>query len=200
MNVTRNVIIDLLPLYLAGEASKDTRQLVKAYLETDSSLTKLTEMIAVQGPIEDISYSLNKEQQLKTLEKMKRYTQQRNLFMSTAFLFTGLLLAFRFEGESISWLWGSSAAAIPVFLLALFGWIGFAHSVRRLAVGHIEEMKVQQNVFLGLALICSLLFTILLRFSDAGPRNMGILYFLLFFAFVGWVGYANAIRRINRKR
>ncbi|MCP4356751.1 MAG: hypothetical protein GY796_01880 [Chloroflexi bacterium] len=76
--------------------------------------------------------------------------------------------------------------------------IGFAYSVRKLAIDRIEEMKVQQNVFLSVALICSLLLTILLGFSDVVPRNLGIPYFLLFFAFAGWVGYANAIRRINR--
>ncbi len=36
-NVTRDVIIDLLPLYLADEASEDTRQLVEAHLAIDSS-------------------------------------------------------------------------------------------------------------------------------------------------------------------
>ena len=38
MEVTRAVIEDLLPLYLAGEASEDTVALVKSYLETDSQL------------------------------------------------------------------------------------------------------------------------------------------------------------------
>ena len=38
MNVTRNVISDLLPLYLANEASVDTRALVEAYLATDEAM------------------------------------------------------------------------------------------------------------------------------------------------------------------
>ena len=33
--VTRGVILDLLPLYLADEVSTDTRRLVECYLETD---------------------------------------------------------------------------------------------------------------------------------------------------------------------
>jgi anti-sigma factor RsiW len=43
MNVTREVILDLLPLYLTDEASADTRALVKAYLEQDSDLARLAE-------------------------------------------------------------------------------------------------------------------------------------------------------------
>jgi hypothetical protein len=41
MKVTREVILDLLPLYLADEASPDTKALVKGYLEQDPDLAKL---------------------------------------------------------------------------------------------------------------------------------------------------------------
>lgn len=40
MNVTRDVILDLLPLYLADEASPATRALVDAYLATDPELAR----------------------------------------------------------------------------------------------------------------------------------------------------------------
>jgi hypothetical protein len=35
MKVTRDVVSDLWPLYVAGEASADTRQLIDVFLETD---------------------------------------------------------------------------------------------------------------------------------------------------------------------
>jgi hypothetical protein len=38
MEITRNVILDLLPLYLADEVSDDTRLLVEKYLETNPEL------------------------------------------------------------------------------------------------------------------------------------------------------------------
>ena len=41
MEVTRSVILDLLPLYLANEASADTRALVNEYLAHDSDLAQL---------------------------------------------------------------------------------------------------------------------------------------------------------------
>lgn len=41
MKVTRDVILDVLPLYLAGEASRDTQALVKEYLEHDPDLAQL---------------------------------------------------------------------------------------------------------------------------------------------------------------
>lgn len=40
MNVTRDVIIDLWPIYEAGEASRDTAALVESYLAGDQELAK----------------------------------------------------------------------------------------------------------------------------------------------------------------
>jgi anti-sigma factor RsiW len=41
MAVTREVIIDLLPLYLSDEASTDSRHLVEEHLEKDPELARL---------------------------------------------------------------------------------------------------------------------------------------------------------------
>jgi anti-sigma factor RsiW len=38
MKITRDIVLDLLPLYLAGEASADTRALVEEYVQTDPEL------------------------------------------------------------------------------------------------------------------------------------------------------------------
>jgi predicted anti-sigma-YlaC factor YlaD len=50
MEVTRDVIRDLLPLYLAGEASADTQVLVKEYLEHDPDLAQLARQWQLPGP------------------------------------------------------------------------------------------------------------------------------------------------------
>lgn len=41
MNITREVIIDLWPVYTAGEASADTRALVEEFLRDDPELSRL---------------------------------------------------------------------------------------------------------------------------------------------------------------
>lgn len=40
MQITRDVILDLTPLYLTGDASSDTRALVEDYLATDPELAR----------------------------------------------------------------------------------------------------------------------------------------------------------------
>ena len=46
MRITRNVIQDLLPLHLSGEASPDTAALVEEYLETDPEMRRIAEDMA----------------------------------------------------------------------------------------------------------------------------------------------------------
>ena len=41
MKITRDVVLDLLPVYLAGEASADTRRLVEEFVQTDAELARL---------------------------------------------------------------------------------------------------------------------------------------------------------------
>jgi anti-sigma factor RsiW len=43
MTVSRDVILDLLPLYLSGEASADSMALVQKHLDADSELAGLAE-------------------------------------------------------------------------------------------------------------------------------------------------------------
>ena len=43
MQVTRDVVLDLLPAYLANEASPDTQALVREYLDSDPELARLAQ-------------------------------------------------------------------------------------------------------------------------------------------------------------
>ncbi len=72
MKITRNVIEDLLPLYLAGEVSDDTRALVETYLESDPELATSIEQsdpIDLNGALE---VTRTEEEALKTYIKSRR--------------------------------------------------------------------------------------------------------------------------------
>lgn len=72
MEITREVILDLLPLYLANEVSSATRALIEEYLETDPKLAKLArqQKAAIELPGE-IPIPLTEETQLKAYRKSK---------------------------------------------------------------------------------------------------------------------------------
>ena len=71
MEITKNVILDLLPLYLADEVSADTRTLVENYLETDKELADLAKQSAAVELPGDIPVSLTDEDKMKTYKKTR---------------------------------------------------------------------------------------------------------------------------------
>ena len=91
MKITRDVILDLLPLYLAEEASADTRALVETYLETDPELaSKVKESAAAKLP-KEIPVPLTKENQMEAFKETKRLLLQRTVLL--AFIFSVTLLS-----------------------------------------------------------------------------------------------------------
>jgi hypothetical protein len=72
MNVTREVIIDLLPLYLAGEASPDTHALVEEYLAQDSELAARVRERRADGFDETARADIPPELELKSLRRTRR--------------------------------------------------------------------------------------------------------------------------------
>ena len=49
MEVTRDIVIDLMPLYQSGEASPDTRAAIEEFLRRDPSLAKIANDDAAVG-------------------------------------------------------------------------------------------------------------------------------------------------------
>ena len=49
MNITRKVVMDLIPLYAANEVSEDSRQIVEEFLKTDPELAELVKKMAANG-------------------------------------------------------------------------------------------------------------------------------------------------------
>jgi hypothetical protein len=86
MDITENVILDLLPLYLADEVSEDSRTLIENYLKTDKELAALVEQSAAMELSGDLPVSLTDE------DKMKTFKKTRWLFFLTI-VFLSILIA-----------------------------------------------------------------------------------------------------------
>ena len=101
MEVTRNVILDLLPLYLADEVSADTRTLVEKYLETDRELAKIAEESAAIELPEDIPVPITKEDKMEAYREAKRLMFLRTVILAITISFTFLcVLAMALVGAS----------------------------------------------------------------------------------------------------
>ena len=64
--ITRNIILDLLPLYLANEVSADTRAFVDKFLETDPQLAKVVRQSVAIETSEDIPFPLSQDDKIKS--------------------------------------------------------------------------------------------------------------------------------------
>lgn len=78
MEITRNVILDLLPLYLADEVSADTKVLVENYLETDPELANVAKQLGSMEKPRDIPVPLSQDDEMKAYRKAR----QRQLLYS----------------------------------------------------------------------------------------------------------------------
>lgn len=122
MEITRDVILDLLPLYLANEVSEDSRRLIEHFLAADPQLAKLVEKTAVTPLPDEPPSHLNKDTEMKKFEKTKDYLFQRNLFLLLAILFTMLWL-----GVSVIYVFWENIGVLgfPTFLVAGLFWTAF---------------------------------------------------------------------------
>ena len=72
MKITRNVVLDLLPMYLADEVSTDTRALIVEYLKTDPELAKFAKQSKTMRLPSDVPVPLTRDDEMKTYRKARR--------------------------------------------------------------------------------------------------------------------------------
>jgi len=135
MNVTRDVILDLLPLCHAGEASDDTRDLVAAFAAGDPEIARLLDA-APATALPDTPDDLDKETEMKMLEKTKSYLKWQTILLGGAtFLTFGLvlllalipaILIFAPAGDAPGWVFPAALVVVLVAgLLAAAAWSGY---------------------------------------------------------------------------
>ena len=90
MEISRNVIIDLLPLYIADEASTETRQLVDQYLEDDPELANIAKKLSNSELISEVPIPINKEHEMETYEEAK--LQQRRYIITLVAVISVIIL------------------------------------------------------------------------------------------------------------
>lgn len=90
MKITRNIVLDLLPLYIAGEVSDETKIIVESFLETDPSLASMVEHASSIG-FNEVPIPLSQEEIMETYKKANKMMVIRTLGL--AVVIAGTLLA-----------------------------------------------------------------------------------------------------------
>jgi anti-sigma factor RsiW len=134
MRISRDVVKDLIPVYLAGDASADTRALVEFYLKTDPELAG--DVAAARGTSLGLPATRPPTAEKQTLDATRQLLKSRTSTLVIATLFTVLPLTFAFRGTTITFLVIRDAPVIGIawWMTAAIMWIWHVSIRRRLRV------------------------------------------------------------------
>jgi len=134
MNVSRDVVKDLIPVYLAGDVSADTRALVESHLETDPELAAAVTAARRASLLLPATSPPTAEKQ--ALDATRHLLKTRTSTLVVATIFTVLPLTFAFRGTAITFLLIRDAPVIGIawWLTAAIMWTWHARIRRRLRV------------------------------------------------------------------
>jgi len=181
MNVTREVVTDLLPIYFSGEASGDTKVLVEDYFRQDPDFERMARSAAT--PLETLRaaapIAAGPEKEKRDLESVLWGLRRRKWLFAASLVWTLLPLSDFAHGHIVSLLMVRDSpwhAAFDWSLAAVLWFLYFARLGRRTA-----------------ALVCAIFFTLIpipfvLHFARAGWPVLEYAIVWVIAAFV-WLGY-----------
>lgn len=149
-SVHRNVILDLLPAYIAGEASAETRALVEAYAQTDTQIARLIRAGTLEPAATTTRVTPPESLEMKALQRVRRGIRRQLVYVAvaTAALLLIPLVAMQFN-SGVDW----SLGDFIVMGMLLFG-TGLTYVlITRLSDSKAYRTAVGIAVFAGLLLI-----------------------------------------------
>ena len=134
MKISRDIVKDLIPVYLAGDASPDSQALVESYLKTDPELA--ADVAAARGTSLGLPATPPPTSEKQALDATRQLLKSRTSTLVVATLFTVLPLTFAFRGTTITFLMIRDAPAIGIawWVTAAIMWTWHLMIRRRLRV------------------------------------------------------------------
>jgi len=134
VNISRDVVKDLMPVYLAGDASADTRALVESYLKSDPELA--SDVKAARAASLELPATPAPSAEKQALDATRQLIKSRTSTLVVAMVFTVLPLTFVFHGTTITFFLIRDAPLIGLtwWVTAAIMWIWHVTIRRRLRV------------------------------------------------------------------
>ncbi|MGD1106521.1 MAG: hypothetical protein ABR865_05710 [Terracidiphilus sp.] len=105
MNITREVMTDLLPVYFSGEASEDTKQLMENYFRENPDFERIARGAAM--PLEQLRgtapVAAEAEREKRDLQWARKEFLRRRVVFGVALLFTCAPLMPVYENGRVDW-------------------------------------------------------------------------------------------------
>ena len=135
MNITREVVTDLLPVYFSGEASGDTKALVEDYFRGDPDFERIARSAAT--PLDALRaappVAPEAQKEKRDLECVHRELWRRKAIFGIALFFLLAPLAFAYSRGHIVWMMARNAPRDAVFYwsVAALAWLHYFMWPRR---------------------------------------------------------------------
>lgn len=149
-SLSRNVILDLLPAYLAGEASEESRALVEEFAKTDAQVARIIRTKTLDPETISRTLAAPDDLEMKTIKRVRKSIRRQMLYVAiaTASILMVPLLAMQFTNE-VNW----SPFDFIAMAILLFG-TGLAYVlISRLSDRLAYKAAVGVGVVAGLFLI-----------------------------------------------
>ena len=135
MNITREIVKDLLPLYAAGEASEETRAAVEEWLRADPELARVVRELRDEFALPPAT-GMTQTSGQAVLAQTKALLRRRSWLLAVALLFTAMPLSFAWDSSGLRFFMLRDAPLMSAMSLAMAVglWIAFGMVTRRLRV------------------------------------------------------------------
>ena len=126
MNVTKEIINDLIPLYVANECSADTRALVEDYLQRNpQQVEELRRVMATSVP--QAVPSTGNLDEMRAFREARRRLRRRAWLMAFAIFFSLAPFSFFSTGERTWWLLRDAPASAAAYgAVGVVFWVIYA--------------------------------------------------------------------------
>lgn len=114
MNVTREIITDLLPVYYSDECSRDSKLLVEEFFRTNPEFERQARELRISFP-STIPNGLSKEDEMKSLGKTRRMLRLRSSIMGFAIFCTLAPFSFIYTQGKFYWLLSESPSSSVLY-------------------------------------------------------------------------------------
>lgn len=134
MKVTRDVVTDLFPLYLSGDASDDTRRLIDDFMTDDPEFAEASRGMSDAFLKRDKIPPMSPEIELQTIKMTKRFVRLRDAFFwISVFVSTTPFAVWDTSWGSGSLIGDRPMLAIGLGVLATTSWCIYFSLKRRLS-------------------------------------------------------------------
>ena len=191
MNISKEVIRDLLPAYVAGEASGDTRALVESALAEDAALRAEAAML---GTVPAEQAAPPGDLGLETLKRTQRLLRRRAVVAGFSIFFSTFSLALFDRGWGLAGPLGQTAC----LLLAAAGWALFFRNAVRMHVAGLDAPRTPHPVLAWYLATTVYATAALLNVQEWTGHDMGLWslpFIVIFWLPVYWLG-----RRLHQLR